>query len=125
MTQSSSSETSSPTSVVSQALEGLNFPCDRTRVVDFARRHHADTAVIAALKTIPDRQYADQNDVVMDLRRSQAPLPPPEPPDHQEVFQNPPPLSLSGQETQREILVVPWLLPMQLWWEMWRMFWGR
>lgn len=50
-----------------QALEGVSFPCDRARLIEYARRNNLATRALAALEEIPERQYRDMGEVFIAL----------------------------------------------------------
>lgn len=58
-----------------QALEGIQFPCDRTRLIEYARRQDASPRSMGALQALPDRQFRDMTELFSalpskhDLRR--------------------------------------------------------
>lgn len=49
---------------VAKALQGATFPADRGMLVDYARSHDVDEKTLDTLKTLPERQYANSDDVV-------------------------------------------------------------
>jgi hypothetical protein len=50
-----------------QALEGIAFPTDRSRLVDYARRHNLTARSLSALEAMPQRNYASMADVLAAL----------------------------------------------------------
>ncbi|MCR6631417.1 MAG: DUF2795 domain-containing protein [Magnetospirillum sp.] len=46
-----------------QALEGISFPCDRARLIEYARQFNLPPRALAALEEIPQRQYRDLDEV--------------------------------------------------------------
>jgi cell wall assembly regulator SMI1 len=46
-----------------QALKGVSFPCDRARLVDYARNNNLEAPALAKLQDIPQRQYRDLAEV--------------------------------------------------------------
>lgn len=48
-----------PPRSLEQALEGMQFPSDRSGVVEYARRHEVAPRSLEALEAIPDREYRD------------------------------------------------------------------
>jgi len=46
-----------------QALEGLEFPCDRSRLIEYARRQEASPRSLDALHALPDRQFRDMTEL--------------------------------------------------------------
>ena len=50
-----------------QTLAGIDFPADRSKIVDYARNHNASSEVIEALQGMPDDQYTSMADVFKGL----------------------------------------------------------
>lgn len=50
-----------------QALEGIAFPTDRSRLVDYARRNNLTSRSLSALQAMPQRNYASMADVLAAL----------------------------------------------------------
>lgn len=50
-----------------QTLAGIDFPADRSKIVDYARKHNASSEVIEALSGMPDDQYTSMADVFKGL----------------------------------------------------------
>lgn len=50
-----------------QTLAGIGFPCDRNRIVEYARTKNASSEVIDALSGMPDDQYTSMADVFKGL----------------------------------------------------------
>lgn len=48
---------------VSKALQGLEFPATKARIVEFAQTRDADAKTQRALSALADREYVDGNDV--------------------------------------------------------------
>lgn len=46
-----------------QALEGLQFPCDRSRLVEYARQREVAPRSLAVLEAIPNRDYHDMTEL--------------------------------------------------------------
>ncbi len=46
-----------------QALEGIDFPCDRRRIVDFARRNDIGSRSLNLLEQLPERQYQSMTEL--------------------------------------------------------------
>lgn len=111
----------SPTASVAHVLRGIDFPCSRDSMLDYARRNNAEAEELDLLSAMPDRDYHSMAEVFHGLRvaRLQADdgeiggTPPPEPKDFYEEISNPPPLSVPAPEPTQEVLA-PWLWP----WEM-------
>ncbi|GAA4825043.1 DUF2795 domain-containing protein [Tomitella cavernea] len=47
-----------------KALQGLRFPADRARALDYARVRAADRKTLKALEALPDRTFATRDDLV-------------------------------------------------------------
>jgi hypothetical protein len=48
---------------ISHNLKGIDFPADKTHLVDWARQHHANQDVINALQKMPEKEYETMADV--------------------------------------------------------------
>lgn len=46
-----------------QALEGVQFPCDRAWLMEYARRQEVGQRSLEALEAIPDREYRNLNEL--------------------------------------------------------------
>lgn len=46
-----------------QALEGINFPCNRARIVEYARQHDIAPRAMEFLNQLPDQQYRDMTEL--------------------------------------------------------------
>lgn len=46
-----------------QALEGLNFPCDRARVLAFADEHNISPRAMDFLRRLPEQQYSSMGEL--------------------------------------------------------------
>ena len=53
-----------------QTLAGIDFPADRSKIVDYARNHNASSEVIEALQGMPDDQYTSMADVFKGVGQS-------------------------------------------------------
>lgn len=55
-----------------QALEGIQFPCDRSRLVEYARRNQLAPGTLEVLEALPDRQFRDLSELfsVLPSRRA-------------------------------------------------------
>lgn len=49
---------------ISKAIQGAGFPADRDALVDYARSHETDAKTLDTLKTLPDRQYGNKDDII-------------------------------------------------------------
>ena len=49
---------------VAKALQGAGFPADRAMLVDYARSRDVDAKTLDTLKTLPDKQYGNREEVV-------------------------------------------------------------
>jgi hypothetical protein len=55
---------------VRKALQGVAFPADRTQVISWVTdRGEGDDRVLTALRALPDRTYANADDVVVSVPR--------------------------------------------------------
>lgn len=59
-----------PSKSLVQALEGVKFPCDRTQLLDYARRHNLSDDTLDVLEAIPERRYRDLAEVFVVLPAS-------------------------------------------------------
>lgn len=55
--------TSSPTRELAKNLEGIDFPANRTKLVEWARGHGASEETINQLNDMPDEEYTSMADV--------------------------------------------------------------
>jgi hypothetical protein len=46
-----------------QALEGLKFPCDRARVLEFADEHNISPRAMDFLRRLPEQQFASMGEL--------------------------------------------------------------
>ena len=46
-----------------QALEGISFPCDRTRIVEYARSQDVSSRALEYLEQLPDQQYRNMTEL--------------------------------------------------------------
>lgn len=124
----------SPTATIAHALKGIDFPCSRDSLLDYARRRAAPGETIDLLAAMPDRSYQSMAEVFRGLKEAGVPASalPPEPEDFYEEIQNPPPLALSAPEPhQDEVLMAPWWWWWNAalrWWELawdWQKTWWR
>ncbi len=51
------------TAVIAQSLHGIDFPADKQRLIEHARRNQADQDVVDVLARMPDTQYTSMADV--------------------------------------------------------------
>lgn len=87
-----------------QALEGISFPCDRTQLIDYARRNNLSDRTLAVLEEIPEGRYYDLGEVFTVLPgRPQAEVPPSE-----------------TVEEEGEAMAEPLLTPLEWWLNSWR-----
>jgi hypothetical protein len=117
-----------------QALEGVQFPCDRTRLIEYARRQEASPRSMDALRALPDRQFRDMTELFSalpskhDLRRRSTVIP------MQASEENRPPENGKTDEFTEEAVPPPLaapldcaddepcpdqLDPMGEWWRLW------
>lgn len=48
---------------VAQALSGINFPCDKNSILEYARRNNASQEALQAIESLPAAQYTSMADV--------------------------------------------------------------
>jgi len=59
-----------PTPVeIQKALGGVDYPASRENLVDTARHHHADDAIVDLLGRLPSHRYESPADVSKDIAR--------------------------------------------------------
>ena len=51
------------TASLAQALSGIDFPTSKDKMVEHARKNHADQEVLQAIQQLPDSEYANMADV--------------------------------------------------------------
>lgn len=111
----------SPTATIAHALKGVDFPCSRDGLLEYARRNEAETGTIDLLSSMPERSYGSMSEVFRSLRKVReqrdedegAPGKiPPEPKDFYDEVDDPPPLAMPAPEPhQTEIMLSPLLWP--------------
>ncbi|GAA1865643.1 DUF2795 domain-containing protein [Brevibacterium marinum] len=47
-----------------KALQGLEFPASKAQLIDYATERSATPKTLEALHALPDREYANKDDVV-------------------------------------------------------------
>lgn len=58
------------TGAIAQSLRGIDFPCDRGRLIEHARGNKADREIIDVLEQMPDERYTSMADVFRGVRMS-------------------------------------------------------
>ncbi|MBW7851448.1 MAG: DUF2795 domain-containing protein [Rhodospirillales bacterium] len=53
----------SPTREVARQLEGIDFPCDKQKLVEYARRKGANQDTVSVLEQLPNERYTSMADV--------------------------------------------------------------
>ena len=51
------------TASVAQALEGIDFPVNKTKLVEYARNKKADPEVVKVIEGMPEEEYTSMADV--------------------------------------------------------------
>ena len=51
------------TGAIAQSLSGIDFPCNRQKLVDWARKNNADQDIVQVLEKLLDEQYVSMADV--------------------------------------------------------------
>ncbi|MEW5729698.1 MAG: DUF2795 domain-containing protein [Pseudomonadota bacterium] len=59
------------TGAVAQALQGIDFPADKRKLVDYARRNNTDRDVMQVIERMPDEHYASMADVFKGVGRAE------------------------------------------------------
>ena len=54
-----------------QTLAGIDFPADRSKIVEYARSKNASEELVEALGKMPDEQYTSMADVFKGLGQSE------------------------------------------------------
>ena len=49
-------------------LDGIDYPIDRKNLVRYAKDHGADSEVLSALKSLPDKSYSDVAEISNELK---------------------------------------------------------
>jgi hypothetical protein len=70
-------------------LEGVALPAEKAELLEYAVRQHAEPQFIAALRTLPDRQFESLDEVGEELVRVQPRPPARVPPPHPESGEPP------------------------------------
>ncbi len=53
----------SATHDIAQALAGINFPCNKNSIVEYARRNNASQKALEAIERLPSAEYSSMADV--------------------------------------------------------------
>lgn len=51
------------TGTIAQTLSGIDFPADKRKLIEHARKNNADSDVIQVLEGMPEEQYTSMADV--------------------------------------------------------------
>lgn len=57
---------------VAQALNGIDFPADKRKIIEYARKHGASSEISNALNGLPEEQYTSMADVFKGIGMSDA-----------------------------------------------------
>lgn len=55
--------TDSPTRDLAHSLEGIDFPCNKQKLVEWAQSHGAKQELVDQIQGMPDEQYTSMADV--------------------------------------------------------------
>jgi len=55
------------TSDLRQYLQGCDFPCSKSHLLDFCRQKNCPQDVLNTLQSLPDRQYNSLSDVMANI----------------------------------------------------------
>lgn len=55
--------TESPTRELAKNLQGIDFPVDRSKLIEYAREHGASEETCKKLEGMPDEEYTSMADV--------------------------------------------------------------
>ena len=58
------------TATIAQVLSGIDFPCDRQRLVEYAQKNNADPEVLEAIRAMPESEYTSMADVFKGVGQS-------------------------------------------------------
>ncbi len=58
------------TATIAQVLSGIDFPADRQKLVDYARRNNAGQDVLDAITQMPEVEYSSMADVFKGVGQS-------------------------------------------------------
>ena len=58
------------TATIAQALSGIDFPANKSDLIEHAKKNNADNEVIQALNEMPDEQYTSMADVFKGVGQS-------------------------------------------------------
>lgn len=59
------------TATIAQALSGIDFPCDKQKLVEYAQKNNADSEVVDAIRQMPEAEYTSMADVFKGVGQSQ------------------------------------------------------
>ena len=51
--------------IVYNFLKGMNYPARKNELIQKAKKNNADTNVLHAIKSLPEKEYKSQNDVIL------------------------------------------------------------
>ena len=51
------------TATIAQTLSGIDFPADKKKLIEYARKNKGDNDVVQVLEQIPDEKYTSMADV--------------------------------------------------------------
>lgn len=51
------------TATIAQALQGIDFPAGKDKLVEWAKEHKVDSDVIDVIEKMPDEEYTSMADV--------------------------------------------------------------
>lgn len=60
------------TGAIAQSLSGIDFPANKSKLVDWARKNNADREVISVLESMPEEQYTSMADVFKGVGMSES-----------------------------------------------------
>lgn len=58
------------TATIAQALSGIDFPCDKQKLVDYAQNNNVDSEVLNAIRQMPEAEYTSMADVFKGVGQS-------------------------------------------------------
>lgn len=63
----------STTHDVAQSLAGIDFPANKNKLIEYARKNNANDSLLEAMQKMPDEQYTSMADVFKGIGISENP----------------------------------------------------
>ncbi|MDA8233137.1 MAG: DUF2795 domain-containing protein [Magnetospirillum sp.] len=58
------------TATIAQVLSGIDFPANKQKLVDYARKNNADPEVLETIRHMPEAEYTSMADVFKGVGQS-------------------------------------------------------